>query len=109
MISLTILGEHGVGKTWICRSFLGISLYGNICGRFDDQFYSDMTMSDGKKVHIKIWDTLGREPLKSIASKKLRNSKGVIFVYEVIYKRSFEKLGYWLEQIRVYSQDMPVV
>ena len=71
IIILTILGERAVGKTWICRSFLGIDLNGDLCCIIDDKFYSDMTMSDGNKVHIKIWDMPGREPLKSTVLQKL--------------------------------------
>ena len=107
MISLTILGE-AVGKTCICKAFLGYELQSEFVGT-NYEFFSEMTMSDGNKVKIKLWDTAGQERYRSTALHIFRISEGGIVVFDVTNKQTFENLNYWLEQIRVYSQDRPVV
>ena len=51
IIVLTILGEC-VGKTCICKTFLGLEFQPEYLYTMLEKFYSEMTMSDGNKVKI---------------------------------------------------------
>ena len=111
VISLTILGESMVGKTALLIRYLLMeyrpeNLYATIGV---EKCYNEMTMFDGNKITIKLWDTSGLERMRSSALSQLHSSKGAIVVFDVTCKKSFEKTGYWLEQIKENSKDIPVV
>ena len=110
VINLTLLGNDSVGKSVLCNTFLGMEF--NSCLPITigiDKLYYEMIMSDGNKVTIKILDTPGQERFRSMALNTIRGSKGIVLVFSFTDKRSFEKLDYWLEQIKNESKDMPVV
>lgn len=48
---------------------------------------------------MKIWDTAGQEQYKSLTRNFYRNSDGVIIVYDVTNKSSFEKVQEWVQSI----------
>ena len=54
-------------------------------------------------------NTIGLERFISMELQKLRNSKGVILVFSVTDRSTFEKLDLWLKEIKCNSEDMPVV
>jgi small GTP-binding protein len=50
-------------------------------------------------VRVKVWDTAGQEQYKSLTRNFYRNSDGVIIVYDVTNKSSFEKVQEWVQSI----------
>ena len=53
----------------------------------------------GKKVKIQIWDTAGQERFKNITASYYRGGNGVILVYDITDRDSFEDLNSWLIEI----------
>ena len=110
VITITLLGDDLVGKTELCKRFIGMEFDSCSLATIGvEKMQCEMEMSDGNKRNIKIWDTPGQERFRSMVLSMIRCSKGIILVFSVTYKRTFEKLDYWLKQIREYSQDLPVV
>ena len=60
VVTLSILGERDVGKTCLCRAFMGLEFNQNTFNTIGiEKLYKEMTMSDGTNVRIKLWDTAG--------------------------------------------------
>ena len=57
-----------------------------------------MTIND-KLIRVKIWDTAGQEQYKALTKNFYRNSDGVIIVYDVTNKSTFEKVQEWVQSI----------
>ena len=55
---------------------------------------------NGKLIRIKIWDTAGQEQYKSITKNFFRNANGVMVVFDVTSKTSFEKIQDWIHSIK---------
>jgi small GTP-binding protein len=55
---------------------------------------------NGKLIRIKIWDTAGQEQYKSITKNFFRNANGVMVVFDVTSKTSFEKIQDWVHSIK---------
>ena len=53
----------------------------------------------GKKVKLKIWDTAGQERFKNITASYYRGGNGVLVVYDITERESFENLSSWLIEI----------
>ena len=63
-----------------------------------------MTIND-KLIRVKIWDTAGQEQYKALTKNFYRNSDGVIIVYDVTNKSTFEKVQEWVQSIDEYTDS----
>jgi len=57
---------------------------------------------NGKKVKLSIWDTAGQERFRTITSSYYRGAQGVILVYDVANRESFEALPRWYSELETY-------
>ncbi|KAF8753014.1 Rab subfamily of small GTPases [Rhizoctonia solani] len=53
----------------------------------------------GKKVKLSIWDTAGQERFRTITSSYYRGAQGIILVYDVANRESFEALPKWFSEL----------
>jgi Ras-related protein Rab-18 len=56
----------------------------------------------GRKVKMSIWDTAGQERFRTVTKSYYRGAKGIIIVYDVSNRKSFEALPGWLEELEKY-------
>ncbi|TDL16304.1 ras-domain-containing protein [Rickenella mellea] len=56
----------------------------------------------GKKVKLSIWDTAGQERFRTITSSYYRGAQGVILVYDVSNRESFDALPRWYSELETY-------
>ncbi|QRV80930.1 Ras-related protein Rab-18 [Ceratobasidium sp. AG-Ba] len=56
----------------------------------------------GKKVKLSIWDTAGQERFRTITSSYYRGAQGIILVYDVANRESFEALPKWFSELETY-------
>ena len=99
---LIVLGDAGVGKT----SLVHCLWRGKPC-RYDYEATIGVeftkipiSLSNGKKVNLDVWDTAGQETYRSLIDLYYRDKAGVVLVFDVCSRPSFESLSYWFKQIR---------
>ena len=54
---------------------------------------------DGKKVKLQIWDTAGQERFKNIQASYYKGANGILVVYDITNRQSFEHVNSWLIEI----------
>ena len=54
---------------------------------------------DGKKVKLQIWDTAGQERFKNIQASYYKGANGILVVYDITNRESFEHVNSWLIEI----------
>jgi len=59
----------------------------------------------GKKVKLSIWDTAGQERFRTITSSYYRGAQGVILVYDVSNRETFEALPRWYSELETYVSE----
>ena len=52
-----------------------------------------------KKVKLQIWDTAGQERFKNIQASYYKGANGILVVYDITNRESFEHLNSWLIEI----------
>ncbi|KAK1228153.1 hypothetical protein PQX77_008836 [Marasmius sp. AFHP31] len=62
----------------------------------------------GKKVKLSIWDTAGQERFRTITSSYYRGAQGIILVYDVSSRDSFDALPRWYSELGTYVSDSVV-
>ncbi|VDM37729.1 unnamed protein product [Toxocara canis] len=58
---------------------------------------------DGNRVKLAIWDTAGQERFRTLTPSYYRGAQGVICVYDVTNRPSFERLDHWMNEVDTYS------
>ena len=61
------------------------------------------------KAHLQIWDTSGQEKYKSIGLNFLRNADGVILVFDLTQKDTFEQMKQWLNDVNGICDDVKII
>jgi len=62
----------------------------------------------GKRVKLSIWDTAGQERFRTITSSYYRGAQGIILVYDVANRESFEALPRWFGELETYVSSSVV-
>ncbi|KAF9466832.1 ras-domain-containing protein [Collybia nuda] len=62
----------------------------------------------GKKVKLSIWDTAGQERFRTITSSYYRGAQGIILVYDVSNRESFDALPRWYSELETYVSNSVV-
>lgn len=102
LLKIVVIGDAGVGKS---AMLLRLST-----GRFEEtmpptiglDFHVKTIRINDQTVKLTIWDTAGQERFRTLTSSYYRNCSGVVLVYDVSCKGSFEHLQGWMEEIDVH-------
>ncbi len=57
-----------------------------------------------RNFRVKIWDTAGQERYRSLTKNFFVNADGVIILYDITDKNSFEKVKSWIHSVNEYSK-----
>jgi Ras-related protein Rab-18 len=66
-------------------------------------FKVKMMAAREKRIKMTIWDTAGQERFRTLTSSYYRGAQGIILVYDVTRRETFENLNQWLQEVEVYS------
>ena len=106
VIKLLTLGETEVGKTSIVLRYS------------DDKFHEDKTATIGidfkikiirkgnEVIKVSIYDTAGEERFKTLIKHYYRGANGILLIFDLTKKSTFDKLNIWLEDLRENSDNI---
>ena len=101
--SLITIGDCGVGKTSIIKRFVNNVFEEKTMLTIGLAFvHKEIILSNGKKILLKLVDTAGQEKYRALAKSYYKNSDGVLFVFSLEEKKSFDNLKNWIEAFNNY-------
>jgi len=109
LFKLLIIGDSGVGKSSILLRFTEDDFEEDQPCTIGVDFKVKMIEFANKKLNLTIWDTAGQEKFRSLTSSYYRGTQGIILVYDVTNRKSFEHLELWLGEIDMYTTNEDVV
>jgi len=106
---LLLIGDTGVGKSSILLRFTD-DLFEDLSPTIGVDFKVKVMQVNRKKVKLTIWDTAGQERFRTLTSSYYRGAHGVILVYDVTRRETFDNLkDIWLREVEMYSSERQVV
>ena len=102
---ITLLGNCGVGKTSVLKRILNekIDSYKATIGCEPRVYY---VKYKNKKYQLTFIDTAGQERYKALTRSLLRNTDGVLFVFDISDKKSFEDLESWYDLYKEENENV---
>ena len=99
-LKIIFVGEAQVGKTAIITQYTE--------NRFEEEYMLSMNsdkrqkeveLTNGKKVKIEIWDTIGQIGYRAVNKIFMKNTKIALMVYDITNQKTFNVLNEFYEQI----------
>ena len=109
-IKIIILGNSKVGKT----SFL-IRFTKN---KFDETYLATIGIDyiyriiniENKQYKLMFYDTAGEEKYKSIPKNHIKNVQGIILMYDITNKKSFDSIIDWISDVKeIKGENFPMI
>jgi len=98
-IKLLMLGDSGVGKTCLFLRYCNDSFSPSMTSTIGIDFNNKKINLDGKNVKLQVWDTAGAERFRTMTAAYYRGAHGIVLVYDVTDRRTFQSIRNWVYQI----------
>eukprot|EP00039_Didymoeca_costata_P027563 m.18653 g.18653 ORF g.18653 m.18653 type:complete len:214 (+) comp6375_c0_seq1:181-822(+) len=108
-LKLLVIGDSGVGKSSLLVRFIEDTFDEDHGPTIGVDFKSKVVDVHGNKVKLTIWDTAGQERFRTLTASYYRGAHGVIFVYDVCDKDTFDHISMWLNELEVYATNQNIV
>ena len=100
-IKVILLGNTTVGKTSLIIKYIKNEFSFNYLQTLGLDFKQKIfKMKNGKDIRLRIFDTAGQERFKSVSFSFIKKANGIILLYDIGNKNSFEALDSWMESIK---------
>mmetsp|Transcript_14055 Transcript_14055/g.37746 ORF Transcript_14055/g.37746 Transcript_14055/m.37746 type:complete len:205 (-) Transcript_14055:979-1593(-) len=106
---ILMVGASGVGKSSLLLRFTD-DVFDDLQPTIGVDFKVKSMSIENKHVKLTVWDTAGQERFRTLTSAYYRGAHGVIFVYDVTRRDTFEDLrNVWLREAEQFSTNFEFV
>jgi Ras-related protein Rab-1A len=103
LFKVLIIGNSGVGKSCLLLRFADDIFSDNYISTIGVDFKIRKLELEDKSVKLQIWDTAGQERFRNITKSYYRASNGIIVVYDITDRESFNRVQQWMNDIDVHA------
>ena len=110
-IKLIVLGNTSVGKSSFILKYIEDKFVLNYIATLGIDFkQKKLKLKNGQEVRLRIYDTAGQERFKSVAISFIKKAEGVILIYDIGNKATFESLEEWIKNIKESGKEnLPII
>lgn len=72
-------------------------------------YKSTNVLLDGKRIRLQLWDTSGQGRFSTIIRSYSRGAQGILLVYDITRKWSFNGLDRWIKEIEEHAPGIPKI
>lgn len=107
LLKFLLVGDSDVGKQEILSGLEDGSAESPFCGSY--AYKTTTILLDGKRVKLQLWDTSGQGRFCTIIRSYSRGAQGVLIVYDITNKWSFDGVDRWLKEVEDHAPGVPKV
>ena len=106
MYKILLLGDSSVGKTCILTRYSENTFQEDHLATIGLDFkQKNVNLENGKSVKVQIWDTAGQDRFKSITKNYYKGAHGIMLIYDVTTRKSFDNVRNWIDTIKEEVSD----
>uniref|UniRef100_G3T9L9 small monomeric GTPase n=2 Tax=Loxodonta africana TaxID=9785 RepID=G3T9L9_LOXAF len=109
LLKFLLVGDSDVGKGEILASLQDGTVespYGHPAGI---DYKTTTILLDGRRVKLQLWDTSGQGRFCTIFRSYSRGAQGVILVYDIANRWSFDGIDRWIKEIDEHAPGVPKI
>eukprot|EP01060_Flectonema_neradi_P032502 TRINITY_DN517_c2_g1_i1.p1 TRINITY_DN517_c2_g1~~TRINITY_DN517_c2_g1_i1.p1 ORF type:complete len:214 (+),score=32.72 TRINITY_DN517_c2_g1_i1:53-694(+) len=107
---IQLIGDSGVGKSSLLVRFVEGEFLADIAPTIGVDFRVKYVEMNNKTIKLMIWDTAGQERFRTLTSAYYRGAHGIILVYDITDRNSFDHLmDVWMGEVESYKSFPDVV
>ncbi len=104
-----VVGDAAVGKTSLLIRYVKGLFNPTYVLTIGVAFHVKDVVVGDNVLRVQIWDTGGQERFGPIRQLYYRGAKGVLLVYDQSNPDSFDRVDYWLKEVKRGCGDVPLV
>mmetsp|Transcript_2761 Transcript_2761/g.3383 ORF Transcript_2761/g.3383 Transcript_2761/m.3383 type:complete len:118 (+) Transcript_2761:109-462(+) len=105
LVKLLLIGDTAVGKSSVLLRYADDQFSASFITTIGIDFKIKSIQMGDKKVKLQIWDTAGQERFKTITTAYYRGAMGIILVYNVANRNTFNNIKDWMRQIEMHADE----
>ena len=105
MFKLVLIGDSEVGKTQLLLRYTKNQFTLRPVPTIGVEFVAQTVRFDDHVIRAQIWDTAGQDRYRAITSTYYRQAIGVLLVYDISRKVSFDNINRWLTEVRDHADE----
>jgi Ras-related protein Rab-11A len=106
MFKIVLIGDSGVGKSQLLLRYTKNQFKNKTSSTIGMEFATyNVKVGEGATVRAQIWDTAGQERYRAITNAYYRQAVGVLLVYDITKRGSFESLEKWLAEVQNHADS----
>jgi Ras-related protein Rab-1A len=105
VLKIILIGDSGVGKSCVLKSFMGEAFEPTYISTIGVDFELKTVQHAGKTINLQLWDTAGQERFRTITTSYYRSADAILLCFDLTEEESFLNLQTWLEDVRLYSRE----
>ena len=104
VFKILLLGDSSVGKTSLILKYTEDYFQETYLSTVGIEYKTKTLDINGVEVTLEIWDTAGQERFRSLSKTFIKDADGIIFVYDITNKKSFEDLKIWIKECEDHAK-----
>ena len=108
-IKIILIGDSGAGKTNLITVAAGYEFNSNSLTTRACSYIQKKYTINNSEYKVNVWDTTGQEKYRSLTKIFVKESKIVIFVYDITNRNSFDSLPFWKKIVDELLTDTPIL
>eukprot|EP00043_Microstomoeca_roanoka_P029261 m.21300 g.21300 ORF g.21300 m.21300 type:complete len:196 (+) comp9073_c0_seq1:345-932(+) len=104
-LKILIIGDSNCGKSCLLMRFTDDTFDEHMGPTIGVDFKNKTLTLNGQQVKLTVWDTAGQDRFKTLTASYYRGAHGVIFVYDVTRRATFDHISPWLNEANVYCDE----
>lgn len=111
LLKFLLVGDSDVGKSEILTGdiFDDGAAESPFCSTSGIDFKTTTILLDGKRVKLQLWDTSGQGRFCTIIRSYSRGAQGILLVYDITNKWSFDGIDRWLREVEEHAPGVPKI
>nr|XP_055032589.1 ras-related protein Rab-40B isoform X2 [Misgurnus anguillicaudatus] len=109
LLKFLLVGDSDVGKGEILASLQDGSSESPYGYNMGIDYKTTTILLDGRRVKLQLWDTSGQGRFCTIFRSYSRGAQGVILVYDITNRWSFDGIDRWIKEIDEHAPGVPKI